>query len=164
MKSKKKIAIETLEKHKKKLSDSKQPNSDWYALLADLLLKYLGKDSLLYNTADVWYSYPSRSTKQAQEDVITGAIEYIQANGVKKENSIWRRIESMNQKVVYASITGIIGLIFLAGMQFSEIKKIKEENELILENKKLREKLNSFPVNPSFDIPKEEADTNAKSN
>jgi len=167
MKSRDKKAINTLKKHKEKLNDLNNHSHNWYALLSDLIAKYLGEDAMLYKSAKSWYSFAKRGSSEHLEtakEIIDSTIDYIEANGIKIENSIWRRIEKLNQKVVYGSITGLIGLVFWAGIQFSEIRNIKNEHKLILENKELKEKLQSLTINPTFDIPKEETDSNAKSN
>lgn len=162
MKSKKQIAIDILEKHKAKLNDLNNHNSTWYAMLSDLIAKYIGKESLLYNSASGWYSFAKRGSKdhlKEAHEIIDNAIDYINANDVKKETSIWRVLEAINQRILWSIITLICGALFWGGFEYAKFKQIHIVNELLIENQKFKDKLRSIPMNSSFEISKTKADS-----
>lgn len=139
-----KKAIFALNRHKNKLKTSADFDSNWISKLADLLLKYLGSKSLLYNSAKNWYSLANRGSTSQMNDclkILENAIEFIEDNGVIKEHSIWRNIENTNKSVIVSITIFIINIIFWSGYLVADYKKTKEDFNLVIENNELKDSL-----------------------
>lgn len=112
----KKKSIKSLEYLKEQLSKSETLNSNWVIMLADLLKKYLGPESQLYETTKIWIGIPvNTNNKKEFYEIIDHAINYIESNGVYKPNSIWKLIENYDQRVVYLATAALVSFIFSIG-------------------------------------------------
>lgn len=154
MNSKDKRAIESLIRHKDKLKDPNNFDSSWVSKLSDLLLKYLGSDSLLYTSAKSWYSFARKANMQQIDsclNILENAVEFIEDNGIKKESSFWRTLENTNKSVVVTITIFIINIIFWSGYLVASYQKTKSDFDIVIENNKLKDSLSS--IRKSFKIP-----------
>lgn len=161
MNRKDKKAIASLIRHKNKLKTPSDFDSSWVSKLADLLLKYLGSDSLLYNTAKNWYSLASRGNISQMKDCIStleSSIEFIEDNGIKKEHSFWRTLESTNKSVIVTIVLFIVNIIFWSGYLVADYKKTKDDYNLVIENTKLKDSLSS--IRKTLEITDNKANSN----
>ena len=147
MNKKDKNAIASLIRHKNKLKIPADFDSSWVSKLADLWLKYLGSDSLLYNTAKNWYSLVGRGNRWDMKNCLStleSSIEFIEDNGIKKEHSFWRTAESTNKSVIVTIVLFIINIIFWSRYLVSDYKKTKDDYNLLIQNTKLKDSLSSI--------------------
>ena len=147
MNSRDKKAIASLIRHKNKLKTPADFDSNWISKLADLLLKYLGSDSLLYTTAKNWYSYATRGNVSQMNDclkALENSIEFIEDNGIKKEDSFWRTLENTNKSVIVTIFLFLVNIIFWSGYLVSTYQKTKSDFNLVIENNKLKDSLSSI--------------------
>ena len=145
-----KKAIASLIRHKNNLKTPADFDSNWISKLADLLLKYLGSESLLYNTVKNWYSFANKGNVAHMNDclkALENAVEFIEDNGIKKEHSFWRTLENTNKSVIVTIILFLVNIIFWSGYLVADYKKTKADFNLVVENNKLKDSLTSIKKN-----------------
>ncbi|PQB06790.1 hypothetical protein BST83_06190 [Polaribacter filamentus] len=160
-----KKAIKSLNRHKEKLKNPSDFDSSWVSKLSDLLLKYLGAESLLYNSAKKWYSFASRGNISHMNDclkILENSIEFIEDNGVKKDSSFWRTLENTNKSVIVTILIFIINIIFWSGYLVSDYKKTKADYDLVIENIQLKDSL--FSIRKTFKIPDNKSNPDTTTN
>lgn len=165
MNRKDKKAIASLIRHKDKLKTPADFDSSWISKLSDLLLKYLGSDSLLYNSAKNWYSFANKGNISHMNDclkILENAVEFIEDNGVKKESSFWRSLENTNKSVIVTIAIFIINIIFWSGYLVASYKKTKSDFDIVIENKKLKDSLST--IRKSFKISDNKSNSNTTTN
>ena len=154
MNSKDKKAIASLIRHKNKLKTPADFDSSWVSKLSDLLFKYIGSDSLLYNSAKSWYSFARKGNISQMNDclkILESAVEFIEDNGIKKESSFWRTLENTNKSVIVTIAIFIINIVFWKCYLVASYKKTKSDFDIMIENNKLKDSLST--IRKSFKIP-----------
>lgn len=165
MNRKDKKAIASLIRHKDKLRTPADFDSSWVSKLSDLLLKYLGAESLLYNSAKNWYSFATRGNTSHMNDclkILENSIEFIEDNGVKKESSFWRTLENTNKSVIVTIAIFIINIIFWSGYLVASYKKTKSDFDIVIENNKLKDSLST--IRKSFKISDNKSNSDTTTN
>lgn len=134
----------SLNRHKDKLKTPADFDSSWISKLSDLLLKYLGSDSLMYNSAKNWYSFANKGNISHMNSclkILQNAVEFIEDNGVKKESSFWKTLENTNKSVIVTISIFIINIIFWSGYLVASYQKTKSDFDIMVENEKLKDSL-----------------------
>lgn len=165
MNRKDKKAIASFIRHKDKLKTPADFDSSWISKLSDLLLKYLGSDSLLYNSAKNWYSFATKGNISHMNDclkILENAVEFIEDNGVKKESTFWRTLENTNKSVIVTIAIFIINIVFWSGYLVASYQKTKSDFDIMVENKKLKDSLSS--IRKSFKITDNKSNSDTTTN
>lgn len=127
----KKIAISILKDQikKSKSLDSLDDKYHWILQTTSHIQRIFGNDSLEYKFM-VEYN-PSIGHEINLTSYLNNCIDTILHTGLYKPNSIWKRLDNMNQSLLWSIITFLIALIFYAGVLFEKIDNSSKNNQNI---------------------------------